>query len=59
MRGQGVGQVPHLDIGVVWLQEQQLRRIVELTKVLGTGTPADLMTKHPAQELVASTWVEL
>ena len=27
---QGVGRVRHLDIGVLWLQEQQLRRIVEI-----------------------------
>ena len=47
---QGVGRVRHLDIGVLWLQEQQLRRVVELTKVLGTSNPADLMTKHLAQE---------
>ena len=40
----------HLDIGVLWLQEQQLRRVVELTKVLGTSNPADLMTKHRGQE---------
>ena len=41
---QGVGRVRHLNIGVLWLQEQQLRRVVELTKVLGTSNPADLMT---------------
>lgn len=46
---QGVGRVRHLDIGILWLQEQQLRRIVELAKVLGTNNPADLMTKHLSQ----------
>ena len=35
----GVGRVRHLDIGVLWLQEQQLRRVVKLTKVLGTSIP--------------------
>ena len=45
-----VGRVRHLDIGVLWLQEQQLRRVVEVTKVLGTSYPADLMTKHLGQE---------
>ena len=49
---QGVGRVRHLDIGVLWLQEQQLRRIVELTKVLGVEKPADLTTKHLVQDLV-------
>ena len=32
---QGVGRVRHLDICVLWLQEQQLRRVVEVTKVFG------------------------
>ena len=32
---QGVGGVRHLDLGVLWLQEHQLRRVVELTKMLG------------------------
>ena len=49
---QGVGRVRHLDIGVLWLQEQQLRRVVELTRVLSTESPPDLMTKHLAQESV-------
>ena len=34
--------------------EQQLCRIVELTKDLGTENPADLMTKHLAQDLVTT-----
>ena len=46
----GTGRVRHLNIGVLCLQEQQLRRVVELTKVLGTSNPADLMTKHFGQE---------
>ena len=49
---QGVGRVRHLDIGVLWLQEHQLMRLVELTKVLGIENPADLMTKHLDQKLV-------
>ena len=49
---QGVGRVRHLDIGALWLQEHQLRRVVELTKVLGTEHPADLMTKHLGRKLV-------
>ena len=47
---QGSGRVRHLDIGVWRLQEQQFRRVVELTKVLGTENPADLTTKHLAQD---------
>ena len=49
---QSVGLVRHLEIGAFWLQEQQLRRFVKLTKVLGTESPVDLMTKPPAQDHV-------
>ena len=42
----------HLDIGVLRLQEHQLRRVVELTQVPETENPADLMTKHLDQKLV-------
>ena len=36
LQRQGVGRVRHLDVGVLCLQEQQLKRIIELTKVSGT-----------------------
>ena len=49
---QGVGRVRHLDIGILWLQEQQLRRVIEMTKVPGTRNPADLMTKHLGREML-------
>ena len=49
---QGVGRVRHVDIGVLWLQRQQIRLSAELTIVLGTENPADLMTKHLAQHLI-------
>ena len=47
---QGVGRVLHFNIGLLRLQEQQLRRIVELTKLLRTENPAELMSKHLAQD---------
>ena len=47
---QGVNRVHHLDIGVLWLQEQQLRRVVESTMVLGTEKPTSLMTQHLSHE---------
>ena len=42
----------HLDVGVLWLQEQQLKRIIELTKVSGTQNPRDLMTKTLAKDQI-------
>ena len=52
LQRQGVGRVRHLDVGVLWLQEQQLKRLIELTKVSGTQNPADLMTKNLAKEQI-------
>ena len=46
LQRQGVGRVRHLDVCVLWLQEQQFRRLIDLTKVSGTENPADLMTKN-------------
>ena len=49
---QGLQKVRHLEVDHLWLQEQQARRMLPLSKVLGTENPADLMTKNVAQELV-------
>ena len=60
LQRQGVGRVRHLDVGVLWLQEQQLKRLVDLTKVLGTQNPADLMTRISPENRLTSTskcWV--
>ena len=48
----GVGRVRHLDVGTLWLQEQQLRRILEIRKVEGLKNPGDLFTKNLALERV-------
>ena len=36
----------HIDVGVLWLQEQAARERVPLHKIDGAQNPADLMTKH-------------
>ena len=41
-----LSKVRHLDVDVLWLQEQQARRLLPLEKIPGTANPADLMTKH-------------
>ena len=46
----GLGRVRHLDVGVLWLQEKQLRKAMSIQKVLGTANPADLMTNNLSQE---------
>ena len=41
----GVGKVRHLDVGTLWLQEKQLRKVIEMNKVAGLLNPGDLLTK--------------
>ena len=42
----GLSKVRHLDVNILWLQEQCARRILPVTKVAGDDNIADLMTKH-------------
>ena len=42
----GLSKVRHLDTAALWIQEQQVRRILPLTKIPGTKNEADLMTKN-------------
>ena len=42
----GLDKVRHTDVDVLWLQEQEVRGRVPLSKIDGTRNPADLMTKH-------------
>jgi hypothetical protein len=43
---QGISKIRHLDLNVLWLQEQLARELAPITKVLGTKNGADLMTKN-------------
>ena len=40
----GVGRVRHLEVGSLWIQEQQLKRVIGTLKVPGLENPADLLT---------------
>ena len=42
----GLSKVRHLDVNVLWLQEQCARKLLPVAKVPGEDNPADLMTKH-------------
>ena len=42
----GLSKVRHLDVNVLWLQEQCARKVLPIVKVPGEDNPADLMTKH-------------
>lgn len=41
----GSGKIRHLDTQWLWIQQREARKDVEVSKVLGTENPADLMTK--------------
>ena len=42
----GAGQLRHINVSSLWIQERQDREDLELRKVLGTENPADLMTRY-------------
>ena len=42
----GLDKIRHIDVNVLWIQEQEVRGRVPLRKIDGTKNPADLMTKH-------------
>ena len=46
---EGLGKVRHVEVDVLWLQEQQARDRLPLLKCDGTSNPADLMTKNLAR----------
>ena len=39
IKQRGTGRVRHLDVGTLWLQEQQLWKVVELRRVAGLENP--------------------
>ena len=43
---QGIAKVRHIDVAVLWLQQQVAKKIITLIKVDGSVNCADLMTKH-------------
>ena len=49
---EGLSKVRHLDVNVLWLQEQMARDSVPILKVLGTENNADLTTKHLSHDMI-------
>jgi hypothetical protein len=45
----GLNKLRHVELDVLWIQEQQARRLLPLRKVPGPQNPSDLMTKHVDQ----------
>ena len=49
---QGIGKLRHVEVDVLWLQEQQARRLLPLVKVPGPRNPADVGTKSISAALM-------
>ena len=45
----GLNNLRHVELDVLWVQEQQARRLLPRRKVPGPLNPSDLMTKHVDQ----------
>ena len=48
LQRQGISKVRHIDVNVLWLQQQVTKKIVPLIKVDGSVNCSDLLTKHLA-----------
>ena len=48
----GLNKVRHVEVDVLWIQEQQLRNSIAFVKVKGTSNPADLFTKYLSRETI-------
>ena len=48
----GIGNVRHLAVGQLWVQERLRCGDFELYKVAGTANPADALTKHLARDVL-------
>ena len=45
----GLNNLRHVELDVLWIQEQQARRLLPLRKVPGPRNPSDMMTKNVDQ----------
>ena len=48
----GIGKIRHLQTGALWIQEQELKRILQMHKVNGTDNCSDILTKNVSREIL-------
>ena len=48
----GVGKVRHIDVGILWVQQNQREGEIEVKKVGTKTNPADVFTKHVPGEVM-------
>ena len=51
-RRRGLGKIRHLHVADLWVQDRLRRGDFQLTKVLGSDHPADLLTKHDSRDIM-------
>ena len=49
---QGLGKLRHLQTGALWIQEQEIKRRMKLSKVAGSLNTSDILTKNIQRELL-------
>ena len=49
---QGAGKARHIDVGMLWIQQNQKNGEVQVEKVDGKLNPADMFTKHVPAEIM-------
>ena len=52
MQRRGIGKIRHLDVSTLWLQEKQLKQLMEVRKVHGLANAGELMTKNVPYEVI-------
>lgn len=53
IKRRGLGQTPHIDTGLLWIQNLAAEKHSRFGKVLGRDNPADLCTKHIDWDTIA------
>ena len=51
-RRRGLGEIRHLHVADLWIQDRVRRGDFLLTKVPGSSNPADILTKHVPREVM-------
>merc|ERR1712026_11355 len=49
---QGTGKVRHIEVGMLWIQQNQKEGEIEVAKVDGKNNPADMFTKQVPAEVM-------
>jgi hypothetical protein len=55
----GLNQVRHVEVDVLWIQEQQARKLLPLKKIPGPRNPSDLCTKNVPANLLEQYMLQI